>query len=160
MSLKRWKCRFPHAWDLERMRLKCETVIFLIWWDLVRMSSKRETWRYLTREMLWEWAQKTRKYVFLRLRSCENTLKTRKCALSHGWDFMSMSWKHIKIAISHVWDRVRMSSKRQKIRFLKREILWEWALTRNKPVFSQCYPPRFGNILLWIFKKIFYGLGS
>ena len=114
---------FSHLMRSCENELKTRKLTISHVWDVVRMSSKNKKVCVLTLEILWEYAQNAKMCVVSRMRLYENELK------------------HVKNAISHVWDRVRMSSKRQKLRFLKREILWEWALTRNKPVFSQCYPP-------------------
>ena len=117
-------------WLFSRVRsceneFKTQKITFSHLGDYVRMSLKRENWRFLTRENLWEWAQNAENWVFSRVRSCENELKTREITFSHSRDNVRMSSNRKKWRF-FAWERMRMSSKYEKLSFLAREILREW----------------------------------
>ena len=122
---------------------------------------KTQESRFLTREILWGWAHNSKFLFFSCVRSCENEIQMRKTTLFHAWDCVRMNWKREKIAFSHAWDFVRMSSKLENFIFLTREIMWEWVLCRNIPIFSQCNPPPvIPSILGIIFFSRFWELGN
>ena len=106
------------------------------------MSSKRNKYAFLTREILWEWAQIMKKYVFSLVRSCENELKQWKVKLSHAWVLLSLGSKlewvdfltfgflwvwvqSLSHLFSHAWVCVSVSSKYGKLCFSQD---WVWLL--------------------------------
>ena len=106
------------------------------------MSSKRNKYAFLTREILWEWAQIMEKYVFSLVRSCENEPKQWKVKLSHAWVLLSLGstlewvdlltfgfvWVCVQSPSHFIFSRVSLCELELKVRKNLLSQDWVWLL--------------------------------